>query len=152
MVIVHNQIFFCKSNTLILDSEEENKLTIDIEEKMLRDKRKKEKKQRKREKRLRQLEQMRNARSNICNQQKQQILVLEASEDTVETDHGADANMSEDQYYQISPKQPSTANTQEKSKDIRTVDLSQLGDLFSVPTAESKNQTITVQAPGRYFL
>ena len=41
----------------LADSEDESKLTIDMEEKMLRERRRKEKKQRKKEKKLKLLEQ-----------------------------------------------------------------------------------------------
>jgi len=134
-----------------IDSEDESKLTIDMEEKILREKRKKEKKQRRREKKQRLLEQMSREKQSSKHQE---VLVIDPPSDDHEHDHHVadheqdhhEADLSPVQYHRATVQQPVTpSSSPQKSKDIHTVDLSQLGDLFSVPVTTAGQTIITMQ-------
>ena len=108
--------------------EEERKLTIDIEEEMLRKIRKKEKKMKKREKKRRLLEErLKESENNIKHEEAE-----------AESDHGfapcdqyiEDMSENEEDANTEQQNQNNSNTSQDKSEDIRTVDLSQLGDLF----------------------
>ena len=114
--------------------EEERKLTIDMEEEMLRKIRKKEKKMKKREKKRK----MQELEERLKESHDQEIKNEKIVPDVEESDHehndfiedisdteeaeGVSPNTSQADY---------TSPNKTKSEDIRTVDLSQLGDLFS---------------------
>ena len=99
---------------------------------MLRERRRKEKKQRKKVKKLKLLEQ--NDKERLNNKH-QEVLLIDAPSDYEEDQH--DAIVSPIQYYKTPAQQPlPPATSSQKSKDIRTVDLSQLGHLFSVPVSD----------------
>jgi hypothetical protein len=116
----------------LADSEDESKLTIDMEEKMLRERRRKEKKQRKKEKKQKLLEHNNKER---LNQKYQEVLLIDAPSDQEQDQN--DAEVSPIQNYRTPVQQPMPpATSPQKSKEIRTVDLSQLGDLFSVPVSD----------------
>ena len=117
----------------IADSEDESKLTIDMEEKILRERKRKEKKQRKKEKKQKLLEQ--NNKERLDNKH-QEVLLIDIPSDHEQDQH--DVEVSPIQYHNKAPAQTPMppATSPQKSKDIRTVDLSQLGDLFSVPVSD----------------
>ena len=121
--------------------DEEKRLTIDIEEEMLRKLRKKEKKLKKREKRRRLQELEERLKEN-------HEIKHENDDIDLDVDFVPDNDISDlDDNPEPEPVKPPAATgsspykQREKSEDIRTVDLSQLGDLFSeYPQSGSQSQ------------
>ena len=132
-----------------LDLEEEKRLTIDIEEEMLRKLRKKEKKQKKREKRRKLLELEERLKEN-------HEIKHENDDNDLDDDYVPDNDISDldDNPEPVKTSGSSPYKQREKSEDIRTVDLSQLGlgDLFpEYPTAGSQSQVFakkSIPPPG----
>ena len=113
-----------------------------MEEKILREKRRKEKKQRKKEKRLKRLEKER----------QMEIMLLDSPVDNDDVKCESSRSVSPHQSYKPTdtssvPAQPVSPKPQQ-SKDIRTVDLSQLGDLFSVPVSSSPSADTAIIPAG----
>ena len=129
---------------VLTDSEDESKLTIDIEEKILREKRKKEKKQKKREKKKMMEKKNKDRYVNVIEQQE---IFIDAPSDQEIDQFDIQVSPSHSQYHPTSTQHsiPATPTTSHKTTDIRTVDLSQLGDLFSVPASDpSTSQVHTI--------
>ena len=130
-----------------LDLEEEKRLTIDIEEEMLRKLRKKEKKQKKREKRRKLLELEERLKEN-------HEIKHENDDNDLDDDYVPDNDISDldDNPEPVKTSGSSPYKQREKSEDIRTVDLSQLGDLFpEYPPAGSQSQVFakkSIPTPG----
>ena len=114
---------------MFADSEDERELTIDMEERIIRERGKKEKRQRKRKREKKE--------QNIIKKHKHEdVLIIDAPSD--QDQDQLDGDLSPVQYHTPPVQQPmAPATPSEKSKNIQTVDLSQLGDLFSVPVSSS---------------
>ena len=110
---------------------------------MLRKIRKKEKKLKKREKRRRQLEE----------QQRLREVRSEQQESDLDNDYIQDISEPEDNTAEISPNTSAqfSSPTKSKSEDIRTVDLAQLGDLFSQEYPQHSSNSSSQQPSSRVF-
>ena len=126
------------------EEEEENRLTIDMEERGREEKKERKRRDKKRRRKERSLRKERERRERRANQVSQVITKKEQEDDRLSPDSDLDYSPPTSPGPDPHQTQTHQVPSPRKAADIRTVDLAQLGDLFSV-SAPSEAMTIVPQ-------
>ena len=126
------------------EEEEENRLTIDMEERGREEKKERKRRDKKRRRKERSLRKERERRERRANQVSHVITKKEQEDDRLSPDSDLDYSPPTSPGPDPHQTQTHQVPSPRKAADIRTVDLAQLGDLFSV-SAPSEAMTIVPQ-------